>query len=205
MKEMQVPGELLGDVVLSRKAITVAEKRLAEKIIMDYAGTVPIVMCVKEGAKYFFDDLCKLLNTADFAYEKAWIATSSYEKNTSSGKVRIGSYEGPSVKRRRVIVVEDIIDTALTIRKLMDHLTMEGAHSVDACTLLFKKRPQNLFWRLMGLRACLGMPRIRYVGAFIPDKFVVGKGLDYDGYGRIGEAVRILPLAGQAWVDEQNR
>ena len=203
MKEFSIPGELLGEVVLSENDIRTAEERLAERIMVDFAGQVPVIMCVKEGAKYFFDDLCALLDASKFNYEKAWIVTSSYYGNTSSGNVRVGSYEGPSVKYRNVIVVEDVIDTALTMKRLMQHMADEGAQGVDACALLFKKRPQNLIWRIFGLRAGLGMPHIRYTGAYIPNQFVVGKGLDYDGYGRAGTEVRVLPPAGQAWVDAQ--
>lgn len=203
MNAHSIPGELLGEVLISKQKIIEREHTMADLIIKDNLDTNPIFLCVKQGAKYFFDDLCKILENKELIFDKAWISISSYERNASSGKVNVGEYSGPNLEGRKVIIVEDIIDTALTLKKLIRYLESEGVSEQDVCALLFKKRPENLFWRILGLRSCFGLPRIRYLGAFIPNYFVVGKGLDYADYGRTEEAVHILPPEGQAWVDEQ--
>lgn len=200
-----IPEDLLGDVILSKEHIEEREAWLANAICRDHTDTNPIIMCVKEGAKYFFDDLCALLEKQGLDFERAWITTSSYERNASTGSVHVGGYTGPDLQGRVVIIIEDIIDTALTIKVLAAHLISEGVSGHDTCALLFKKRLKNLLWRLMGLRSSFGYPRIKYVGAYIGDFFVVGKGLDYDNYGRGYEDVRILLPEGQAWVDAQSK
>ena len=203
MEGLLIPGDKLGKVIISKEYIEAREARLVEAICRDHADANPILMCVKEGAKYFFDDLCWLLEQKDFKFEKAWITTSSYSGNSSTGSVQVSDYQGPDMADRHVIIVEDIVDTALTIKMLADYLRTQGVAGFDMCALLFKKRKQNLLWRIMGLRSCFGFPKIRYVGAFIDNHFVVGKGLDYDNYGRGYEEVCILLPEGQAWVDEQ--
>jgi hypoxanthine phosphoribosyltransferase len=205
MAEKTIPQEFLGDTLVSKATIIAREKALAEKIQKDLAGRHPILLCVKEGARFFFDDLCALLEAAEYPFQRAYVKTSSYAGNLSSGKVMIEGYRGPSVYGRTVVIVEDIIDTALTVKALAHHLREQGAVRVETCVLLFKKRPMNLLWRMTGLRKRFGYPRIRYVGSFIDNHFVVGKGLDYDDYGRTHEAVYKLMTKGQEWVDQQNK
>ena len=203
MQLQPIPEDLLGTVLVPKKLIIERENTLAEQIYQDNIKSFPVLLCVKEGAKYFFNDLCDLLSSKKLKFDKAWISTSSYEKGESTGDVKISEYTGPDLKGRKVIIIEDIIDTALTIKRLVTHLESQGISLYEVAVLLFKKRPQNLVWRLFGLRACFGMPRIKYVGFQIPKKFVVGKGLDYENFGRKGEEIRVLTQKGQYWVDEQ--
>lgn len=204
MPEKLIPHQYLGEVLVSQVTIRSRENELAEKIRRDLAGMHPILLCVKEGARFFFDDLCALMEEADFPHERAYVRTSSYSGNKSSGQVNITDYRGPNVYGRTIVIVEDIIDTALTVRALANHLREQGAVRVETCVLLFKKRPANLLWRMTGLRRAFGFPRIRYVGTAIADHFVVGKGLDYDDFGREHDAVQVLLPDGQLWVDQQN-
>jgi len=205
MREKLIPATLLGEVIVTKAQIEVKEVELTSRITRDLAGQNPIILCVKEGARYFFDDLCAQLQDQDFQFERAWIKTSSYDGNASVGNVTITDYQGPPLENRTVVIVEDIIDTALTVKVLADHLYKNGAVRVETCALLFKKRRQNWLWRKIGLCPLFGYPRIRYVGFFMDDHFVVGKGLDYDDYGRAHEEVSILLPDGQKWVDGENK
>lgn len=204
MSEKLIPESLLGDVIVTKEEIAIRAKVLADQMRRDLDGLNPIMLCVKEGARFFFDDLCDLMKKESFQFEQAWIKTSSYFGNASVGNVTIKDYQGPDLAGRTVVIVEDIIDTALTVKALADHLYQSRAARVETCALLFKKRRQNWLWRKTGLRAVLGYPRIRYVGFFMGDHFVVGKGLDYDDYGREFNEVHVLLPDGQKWVDGKN-
>ena len=118
MEGLWIPGDMLGEVIISKAYIEEREARLVDAICRDHADANPILMCVKEGAKYFFDDLCRLLEEKEFKFEKAWITTSSYSGNASTGSVQVRDYQGPDMAGRHVIIVEDIVDTALTIKML---------------------------------------------------------------------------------------
>ena len=204
MADKLIPHQYLGDVLVSKESIRAREAALAERIRKDLAGMHPILLCVKEGARFFFDDLCALLEEAEYPFERAYVKASSYYGNESAGQVDIAGYRGPNVYGRTIVIVEDIIDTAVTIKALASHLREKGAVRVETCVLLFKKRMVNWLWRMTGLRNTFGFPRIRYVGCFIDNHFVVGKGLDYDDFGRAHEAVYKLMKDGQEWVDQQN-
>jgi len=205
MSEKLIPESLLGDVIVTKEQIEAREAVLADQLVCDLDGQNPIMLCVKEGARFFFDDLCEQMQERSFQFERAWIKTSSYFGNASVGNVTIKDYQGPDLTGRTVVIVEDIIDTALTVKALADHLYQSQAAQVETCALLFKKRRQNWLWRKTGLRAVFRYPRIRYIGFFMGDHFVVGKGLDYDDYGREFKAVHVLLPDGQKWVDGKNK
>ena len=205
MTDKLIPHQYLGDVLVSKDAIRSREMILAERIQKDLAGMHPIFLCVKEGARFFFDDLCALLEEAEFPFERAYVKTSSYAGSKSKGQVDITGYRGPNVYGRTIVIVEDIIDTALTVKALANHLEKKARFAWKHAYCYLKKRPKNLLWRLTGLRKQFGFPRIRYVGSTIGNHFVVGKGLDYDEFGRTHEAVYKLLVEGQHWVDRQNK
>jgi hypoxanthine phosphoribosyltransferase len=144
-------------------------QRIANQINSDYADKKPLVIGVLNGAFMFTSDLVKYLTCN---CEITFMRVSSYLGTQSSGTLQQVISLKESLKDRDVIVVEDIIDTGLTMNKLLTEIEKEGVLSVKVVTLLFKKE-------------ALKVPiKPDYVGFEIPQKFVVGYGLDFDGYGR---------------------
>ena len=150
---------------------------LAEQINQDYAGRCPLVVVVLNGAFVFAADLMKNL-TIDC--EITFIRVASYEHTSSTGTVKqiLGLKE--SVTGRDLILVEDIVDTGLTIANLREQLLTEHPVSLAVATLLFKP---EAFGETIELA---------YVGFPIANRFVVGYGLDYDGLGRNSKEILIL-------------
>jgi hypoxanthine phosphoribosyltransferase len=149
-------------------------REMGMQITLDYAGRQPTLICVLKGAMVFMGDLMRSIDlrlTIDF------IAVSSYGKGTnSSGEVKIvKDLDGP-LEGRDIILVEDILDTGLTLSYLMRSFRSRGARSVRIATLLNK--PDR---RKVDVTA-------DYTGFDIPDKFVVGYGLDFS------ERYRNLPF-----------
>ncbi len=142
---------------------------LAARLNEDYAGKQPLFVAVLNGSFMFAADLMKRLS---IPCEVAFIRVTSYEGTGSTGKVRevLGLHE--EVKGRHLVILEDIVDTGHTIRYLLDMLGSREAASVEVACLLIK--PECLQHEL----------NIRYAGIPIPNEFVVGYGLDYDGLGR---------------------
>lgn len=144
-------------------------KALGDKINKDFEGKEVLFIAILNGAFMFAADLMryiKIKNTISF------VKVASYEGLSSSGTVKklIGLMD--SLENRHVIIIEDIIDTGNTLDKLLPTLEAENPASLSLCTLLYKPD---------AFRASFD---IQYVGKEIPPKFIVGYGLDYDGYGR---------------------
>jgi len=154
---------------LDEKQLQVAVQTIANSINTDYEGRTPLVVIVLNGAFMFGADLIKRMTVN---CEVAFIRVSSYRGTASTGEVKEEMPLGADVQGRDVIVVEDIVDSGLTMDNLRQRMAAEGANSVSLCTLLFKPDAFKGFFEL------------RYVGFEIPDRFVVGYGLDYDGLGR---------------------
>lgn len=146
-----------------------AVQQLAEKINNDQNGTAPLFLVVLNGAFIFASDLLKKI-TLDC--EISFIKLSSYSGTKSTSIVReiIGLDE--NVKDRTIIILEDIIDTGLTMENTINKLQHLGAAEVKVATLLFKPGSFQRDYK------------IDYIGIKIPDDFIVGYGLDYDGFGR---------------------
>lgn len=144
-------------------------KRLAQEINQHYQDLNPVFIGVLNGAFMFAADLLKNI---DIPSEITFIKAKSYEGIQSTGHVstRLG-LEAP-VKGRHIIILEDIVDSGYTINHLMEMLQDQKPASVNIASLLFKPE---------ALKADLD---IKYVGFSIPNQFVVGYGLDYDGQGR---------------------
>ena len=142
---------------------TIAE--LARRIEVDYAGDNPLLVGVLRGAVMVMADLARELK---IPVEMDWMAVSSYGAGTqSSGVVRILKDLDSDLQGRRVLIVEDIIDSGLTLSWLRANLESRGAASVEICTLLRKPDAAKV------------EVDVRYVGFDIPNVFVVGYGLDY--------------------------
>jgi len=144
-------------------------KRVAKEISRDYAGREPIFLAVLNGSFIFAADL---LREIDLPCEISFVKLASYQGTNSTGSIREVIGLNIDITGRPVIIVEDIVDTGLTMAHMLDTLKKQNPASIDICTLLLK--PSKLEVKL----------DIRYCCKEIPDDFVVGFGLDYDGFGR---------------------
>lgn len=164
------------EVLYSEEVIQQKVQELGSAISRDYQGRNPLVICVLKGAFIFMADLSKSITNP---IELDFMAVSSYGNSTrSSGEVKIVKDLDTSVDGRDIIIVEDIIDSGLTLSYLIDVLERRNALSVSVVALFDK--PGR---RTVELNA-------DYTGFTIPDAFVVGYGLDY------AEKYRNLPYVG---------
>jgi hypoxanthine phosphoribosyltransferase len=162
---------LISEVDLQRRI-----GELGREISADYADRAPVLVGVLKGAAMFLVDLAR---TIDLPIEIDFMAVSSYGASTrSSGVVRILKDLDQAIDGRDILVVEDIVDTGLTLRYIVANLRDRGPSSVRICALLQKVKHRD---------AAIA---IDYVGFEIPDEFVVGYGLDY------AETYRNLPFVG---------
>lgn len=163
-------------ILLTREQIHEAVKKLGQQITKDYADRPPVMVGILKGAMMFFSDLVREIDlplTTDF------MSISSYGSSTkSSGVVRILKDLDRDISGRDVIVVEDIVDSGLTLSYLTDVLKTRNAASVSIVTLLDKPARRKV------------PLTVEYSCFSIPDAFVVGYGLDYD------EKYRNLPDIG---------
>jgi hypoxanthine phosphoribosyltransferase len=158
-------GTDLERVLLSEEQIHTRLDEIAAQIDADYAGRELILVGVLKGAVMVMADLARRLRRS---VETDWMAVSSYGSGTkSSGVVRILKDLDRDITGRHVIIVEDIVDSGLTLSWLVANLGSRGPASVEVCTLLRKPDATKV-----------EVP-LRYVGFEIPNEFVVGYGLDY--------------------------
>jgi len=144
-------------------------KEIAKQINKDYKGKTPLFIAILNGSFMFAADLMKEVTIPS---EISFVRVASYEDMQSSGDIKklIGLSE--NIFNREVIVIEDIIDSGLTMSKMLEEFTSLGAKNVSIASLLTK--PDNMKLEI----------EVKYLGFEIPNKFVVGYGLDYDGLGR---------------------
>lgn len=144
-------------------------EELAAAISEDYKDKTPIFMPVLNGSFMFAADLLKEIQ---IPCRVSFVKMSSYSGTTSTGQLKTLIGHEESLFNQDIIVVEDIVDSGLTLQKIMDDLRGRGAKSVEAVTLLRKKdaREKNV--------------EVKYVGFDLDSEFVLGYGLDYDGLGR---------------------
>ena len=157
----------LDRVLITREEIAAKVRELGQQITRDYAGKKPVLVCILKGASMFFTDLIREIDlplTLDF------MAISSYGSATkTSGVVRILKDLDNDILGKDVIVVEDIVDTGVTLSYLTKILMQRGAKSLKIATLLDKPA-----------RRKIPDLKVDYMCFDIPDAFVVGYGLDYD-------------------------
>lgn len=142
---------------------------VADKINSDMAGKNPLLLAVLNGSFMFAADLMRRIT---IPCEISFVKLASYEGTTSTGKIKevIGINE--NLQGRHVIIVEDIVESGLTMKRMLDTLGTRNPASLHICTLLLKPE-------------CLKTPLdIEYVAIRIPNDFIVGYGLDYDQQGR---------------------
>ena len=153
------------EVLIPTEKITERIRELGAEIARDYAGRNPLLIGVLKGACLFLSDL---MRAADIPLNVEFIAISSYgAEMRTSGEVRILKDLDVAIEGRHILVVEDIVDTGLTLSYLLANLKSRGAESVKLAALLdkYERREKEV--------------PIDYLGFPIPDKFVVGYGLDF--------------------------
>jgi hypoxanthine phosphoribosyltransferase len=163
----------VGEVLVEREALSSRIAELGAEISVDYAGRDLLLIGVLKGAVFFMADLMRKLT---IPCEVDFMAISSYGTSTdSSGVVRILKDLDINIEGRHVLVVEDIIDSGLTLSYLMRNLESREPATLEVCALLTKPDRREI-----------EVP-VRYVGFEIPNRFVIGYGLDF------GERYRNLP------------
>ncbi len=154
---------------LSAEAIDATITELAAELTKDYRDKKPMFIAILNGSFIFAADLFKKL---EFEAEICFIKLASYKGTASTGHVITAIGLDVPVQNRHIVVLEDIVDTGKTLNSFLPQLHNQHPASLKLCALLHK--PEATAYPL----------EIAYTGFSIPDKFVVGYGLDYDGYGR---------------------
>ena len=158
------------ELMLEYEQIKKRIRLLAIQLNVDFENRIPVFIGVLNGSFMFLADLIKEIHISS---EVSFVKVSSYEGEKSSGKIKKEIGLQMSLKDRDVIIVEDIVDSGKTLEYLLEMINKENPASVNVCTLLLK--PKSLK---------IQIDEITYVGFEIPDEFVVGYGLDYNGLGR---------------------
>jgi hypoxanthine phosphoribosyltransferase len=155
----------VGEVLVGEEDLSRRVRELGEAISRDYAGRPLLLVGVLKGAVFFLSDLMRFI---DIPVEVDFMAVASYGSATdSSGVVRILKDLDIAIEGRDVLIVEDIVDSGLTLQYLLRNLGSRNPASLEVCALLTKPD-----------RRKVDLPT-RYVGFEIPDRFVIGYGLDY--------------------------
>ena len=157
------------EIFLKEEDIQKEIKRVASEINRDYKDKEPLFLCILNGSFMFAADLLKDVN---IPCNVSFVKVSSYQGTDTTGKVKelMGLQE--DVEGRHIVIVEDIVDTGYTMRDVLDSLEQKNAASVNVCALLCK--PDKLKVDI----------NLKYLAMNIPNGFIVGYGLDYDGFGR---------------------
>lgn len=168
MASIQLHGKTF-DTYLSEEEIQQQVKRIADELNQDYKDRHPLFVAILNGSFMFAADLFKHLT---IAAEISFIKLASYKGMKSSGNVITAIGLETDLFDREVVIVEDIVDTGKTLHQFLPKLDHQQPKSMKIASLLYK--PEALQYPL----------QIDYLGFSIPNKFVVGYGLDYDGLGR---------------------
>ncbi len=152
-------------VLIPREEVASAVARLAAQISRDYFEKNPLLIGILKGSFVFMADLIRQLG---FPLELDFIRLSSYGGTRSSGRVRVVQGLHSVVRARHVLVIEDIVDTGVTVAFIMDYLQKKKPASLKLCALLDKPSRRRV------------PVAIDYLGITVPDKFLVGYGLDFN-------------------------
>jgi len=156
-------------LLISSNKIQQRIRELALQINSDYMDRNPLFLSILNGAFIFTADIIREI---DIPAEVSFIRLKSYKKMESSGKVKELLGLEQNIFNRNIIIIEDIVDTGKTLNHVLEEFKELGANSIEILTLLHKPEANNI------------PLNPAYVGFEIPNEFVVGYGLDYDGYGR---------------------
>jgi hypoxanthine phosphoribosyltransferase len=166
----------IAEILIGTEELQAKVAELGRQISEDYRGRNPLLICLLRGAVVFLSDL---IRAVDVPLEMDFMAISSYGDSTeSSGVVRLMMDLKSNITGRNVLIVEDIVDTGRTLAYILDNLRTRRPADVKVCALLSKPSRREIEVEL------------DYLGFDIPDKFVVGYGLDY------AENYRNLPFIG---------
>ncbi|WP_421918055.1 hypoxanthine phosphoribosyltransferase [Marinifilum sp.] len=144
--------------------------QMAEKMNKELAGKDPLFICILNGSFMFASDLMKQITVENS--QITFMRLSSYEGTNTTGKVKKLMGFTEDLKDRTVVLLEDIVDTGITISNTLEQIKGYEAKEILVATMLFK--PDALIRDV----------KLHYVGMDIPNDFIVGRGLDYDGMGR---------------------
>jgi hypoxanthine phosphoribosyltransferase len=170
----------LGEILLPKEKISNRVREMAQEIQKNNNGTPLLLIGVLKGSIVFLSDLIRCVNSS-IPMELDFLAVSSYGSSTqSSGIVKITKDLDEEITGRKVLVVEDIVDTGLTLHYLMNILQERSPETIEICTLLDKPDRRRVDID------------ITYRGFEIPDEFVVGYGLDYSGRWRNLPDIHVL-------------
>jgi hypoxanthine phosphoribosyltransferase len=173
--------DAIGRTIVAPEALNRRVAELGAEVSRDYAGKDVLLLGILKGAVFFLSDLMRQL---EIPAEVDFMAISSYGSATkSSGVVRILKDLDRPIEGRDVLIVEDIVDSGLTLRYLLGNLRGRSPQSLEVCALLSKREAR-----------VVDVP-VRYVGFEIPNAFVVGYGLDYQERYRALPCVATLELA----------
>ena len=156
---------IIGKPFLTTRQIQAKVKELAEQISKDYAGKKILAVGILKGSFMFFSDIVRSIEvplTLDF------IIASSYVKSETSGEVKIHYDIREDISDKHVLLIDDIVDTGITLNQIRERVLARGPLSLKICTFLDKKERREV-----------DIP-LEYVGYVIPNHYVVGYGLDYD-------------------------
>lgn len=156
----------LGEILISGDEIQARVRELGARITKDYDGRVPVLITVLRGGVLFLADLMRAIGV-DHEIDFMAVSSYGYAETRSSGVVRILSDLTMNIEGRDVIIIEDIIDTGLTLSYIKENLETRRPSSLRICALLDKKERR------------VKPVDVDYIGFEIPDKFVVGYGLDF--------------------------
>ncbi len=163
------------EILISQEDITKRCKELGKQISSDYKDTIPVIIGLLKGSVPFMAELIKYI---DIDCKLEFMDVTSYSGTESTGDVKIVKDLDSSINGLDVLIVEDIVDTGKTLKKVKELLYSKGARSVKVCSLLDK--PDR---RIIDIQA-------EYVGFVIPNEFVIGFGLDFN------QKYRNLPFVG---------
>ena len=162
-----MPDEIL-EILFAEEQIRARVRDLAREITKDYAGRQLVLVSILRGSVFFATDMARHI---DLPLSMDFLSISSYGED-NEGVVRITKDLEENIAGKDVLVIEDIVDTGFTLKYLLRTLGSRNPKSLEVCALLDRRA-----------RRIIEMD-LRYIGFEIPDKFVVGYGLDYDGLGR---------------------
>ncbi|RUT79332.1 hypoxanthine phosphoribosyltransferase [Ancylomarina longa] len=157
---VSIPAEKLDQVIA----------QMAEKMNKDLEGKEPLFICILNGSFMFASDLMKQITVENA--QITFMRLSSYDGMGTTGKVKKLMGFTEDLKDRTVVLLEDIVDTGITISNTLEQIQDYNAKEIMVATMLFKPK------------ALIRDVKINYVGMEIPNDFIVGRGLDYDGVGR---------------------
>lgn len=158
------------EIFLENESILKRIRLMGIQLNVDYEKRCPLFIGVLNGSFLFMADLIKEI---EINCEVSFIRVASYQNTSSTGQIKEAFGLADNLKGRDVILVEDIVDTGQTLTYILEQVRAQAPASLNICSLLFK--PAALL---------KPMPELTYVGFEIPNEFVVGYGLDYNGLGR---------------------